>query len=161
MTSTDASRRLEVGRIVRAHGVRGDVIVDPVTNRPERFTPGSILYAGARRFEIERARPHQGRWILALAGVTDRTTADGLRGTTLTGDPLGPLPDDEFWVHEVIGRSVIDQHGTVAGTIVALEANPASDLLVLDTGRLVPSVFVTAIRDDGVVVDAPPGLLTD
>ena len=70
-----------------------------------------------------------------------------------------PLEDpDALWVHELVGKQVVDQHGTARGEVTAVEANPASDLLVLDSGALVPLTFVTATSADTINVDVPDGL---
>ena len=86
--------------------------------------------------------------------------AHGLRGALLTAEPLAPADGvDELWVHELVGAPVVDRSGRAVGTIVAVEANPAHDLLVLDGGALVPVVFVVGRLDGAVVVDVPDGLL--
>jgi 16S rRNA processing protein RimM len=172
---------LEVGRIVRAHGIRGEVLVEAVSNRPERFAAGSELTAApgvqgdpegqaARRFVVRRAGPHGGperagrvsrtRWIVAFEGVEDRNQAETLRGTVLFGERLagGDPDDDELWVHELVGAEVTDLSGTVLGRVAAVEANPASDLLVLEAGALVPMVFVVESAPGRVVIDPPAGL---
>ena len=162
--------RLEVGRIVKAHGIRGEVIVEAVSNRRERFTAGSVLYAGERTFSVRRASLHGGpdpagrmsrdRWIVSFEGVDDRNAAERLRGTVLSGDPLDH--DDvagELWVHELVGAELFDPAGQALGRVAAVEANPASDLLVLESGHLVPMVFVVEAGGGRVVVDPPAGLL--
>jgi 16S rRNA processing protein RimM len=68
------------------------------------------------------------------------------------------LPADEFWVHELVGSAVVDRSGKPLGEVVAVEANPAHDLLVLGNGALVPIVFVVEQRPGEVVVDPPDGL---
>jgi 16S rRNA processing protein RimM len=163
--------RLEVGRIVKAHGIRGEVVVEAITNRPERFTPGAVLYAGDRAMPVRRATPQGGpdpagrmaraRWIVSFEGVDDRNEAERLRDAVLTGDPLEHDDDagDELWVHEVVGSELVDPAGRALGRVAAVEANPASDLLVLDDGRLVPMVFVVEAGAGRVVVDVPAGLL--
>lgn len=156
-----AGERLEVGRVGRPHGLRGEVTVRPVTNRPERFAPGSVLYADGRRVEVVGARPHQAGWIVRFEGVVDRESAEELRGAVLSAEALGPLPEGEIWVHELIGAEVHDRAGRVHGRVVAVEANPAHDLLVLEGGALVPIVFVVDHEPGRVVVDVPPGLLDD
>jgi 16S rRNA processing protein RimM len=135
------------------------VAVTASTNRDERFAPGSRLWAGDRALHVAASRVHQGRWLVHFEGVDDRTAAEALRGRVLTGEPLGPLPDDERWVHELIGAEVLDRAGTRLGAVGAVEANPAHDLLVLDDGTLVPVVFVVEERPGVVVIDPPPGLL--
>ena len=169
-----AGDRLEIGRIVKAHGIRGEVVVEAVTNRAERFSPGAVLYAdpGEHPLQVRRATPQggpdaagrmaQSRWIVAFEGVADRNEAERLRGTVLTGDPLAV--DDagdgrELWVHELVGAELLDPAGRVLGRVAAVEANPASDLLVLEDGGLVPMVFVVEAAAGRVVVDPPAGLL--
>ena len=163
--------RLEVGRIVKAHGIRGEVVVEAVSNRPERFAPGAVLHAGeARAFIVRRATPQGGpdpvgrvsraRWIVSFEGVDDRNEAERLRGTVLSGDPLAnDTGGDELWVHELVGSELVDPAGRVLGRVAAGEANPASDLLVLESGHLVPMVFIVEAGGGRVVVDPPAGLL--
>jgi 16S rRNA processing protein RimM len=150
---------LEVARVGRAHGLRGEVTVVPVTNRSERFGPGSVLMCDGQRVVVASARRHHDRWLVRFEGVEDRTAAEALRGKTLFGEPLGEAPEGELWVHELIGAEVRDRSGTHLGTVTAVEANPAHDLLVLDGGALVPVVFVVSYEGGIVVVDPPEGLL--
>jgi len=156
-----AGDRLVVGRVGRAHGLRGEVAVTFSSNRPERSAPGAVLFAGDRELVVEASRPHQGRVLLRFAGVDDRSAAEALLGVELTAVPLGDeveLADDELWVHEVVGAEVHDRAGAALGRVAAVEANPAHDLLVLDGGALVPMVFVVEQRDGVVVIDPPDGL---
>lgn len=159
--------RLTIGRIGRAHGLRGEVAVTYSSNRPERHAPGAVCFVGDRELVVVKSRPHQGRMLVCFEGVDDRTAAEALHGRTLTADRLGDdtaLAEGEFWVHELVGAHVVDTARTALGTVTSVEANPAHDLLVLDSGVLVPMVFVVEQEsaDDGsvvVVVDPPEGLL--
>lgn len=149
---------LEVGRIDKAHGVRGDVVVSLVTDRLERLEPGAVLTTDQGSLTVVAARPHQQRFIVSFAEIGDREAAAERRGDVLRAEPLDD--PDELWVHDLIGRTVVDGHGQVLGAVDAVEANPASDLLVLDTGALVPLTFFVAYGDGAtVIVDPPPGLL--
>ena len=149
---------LEVGRIVKPHGIRGDVIVDLVSNRPEeRLAPGSVLESDRGGLEVISARPHQGRWIVVFAGCDDRNAAEGLRGLALRAEPLDE--DGALWVHKLIGAEVVDRAGRSYGPVTAVEANAASDLLVLTDERLVPLTFVVEQGGGRVVIDPPAGLL--
>jgi 16S rRNA processing protein RimM len=144
-----------------------------VSDRPERTEVGATLVleprdgAGdARALVIATSRPHQGKWLVRFEGIDDRTAAEALRGCVLTAEPLPsttPAPDggdaaDVLWVHELVGARVVDTHGTDRGTVVAIQANPAHDLLVLEGGALVPVTFVTEHDSSTVVVDVPDGL---
>ncbi len=99
--------------------------------------------------------------LVQFAGVDDRTEAERLLGVVLHAAALadsGELTEGEFWVHELVGSAVVDRAGVRRGTVEAVEANPAHDLLVLDDGALVPMVFVVEQRDGEVVIDPPDGL---
>jgi 16S rRNA processing protein RimM len=155
--------RLEVGRIGRAHGLKGEVAVTPTTNRAERFAPGSVLWAGGTQLTIASARRHQERWLVRFDGVEDRTAAEQLKGTVLSGDALNDPGGAGRWVHELIGSQVMNRAGELLGRVVAVEANPAHDLLVLEDGALVPVVFIVDEPQGGtrgtLTVDVPAGLL--
>jgi 16S rRNA processing protein RimM len=153
------ARRLEVGRVAKPHGLRGEVVVVPVSNQPARFDVGSQLWLDERPVTVTTSRPSKGAFIVRFAGVDDRNAAESLRNALLTGEPLGAAPEGEVWVHEVIGLPVRDRGGRTLGSVVAVEANPAHDLLVLDEGALIPMVFVVEQLDDALVVDVPDGLL--
>ena len=148
---------LEIGRISRPHGVRGEVSVLLTSNRTERLDPGSVLETANGPPEVRSARPHKGSWLVVFEGVHDRDAADALRNVVLLGEPIDD--PDELWVHELIGATVIDQDGTARGTVTRLVENPASDLLELDGGTLVPVQFVVShTPNDKIHVDAPVGL---
>jgi len=149
---------LEVGRVTKAHGVRGEVVVSLLTDRLERVAPGSVLYAGERALRVVASRPHQKHHIVSFEAVNSREAADALHGAVLQAEPIDD--DEELWVHELIGAAVVGVDGATVGTVESVQANPASDLLVLDGGALVPVAFLVDRRDDGtVVVDLPEGLL--
>ncbi len=150
--------RLEVGRVGRAHGLKGDVTVTLTSDRRERLDPGAVLYADGRELVVAMSRQHSGRWVVRFEGIDDRTAAESLRKLVLSADALD-ASEGELWVHELVGARVQDRTGTDLGVVVAVEANPASDLLVLDDDVLIPMRFVVEQRDGTVVVDPPEGLL--
>jgi 16S rRNA processing protein RimM len=116
------------------------------------------MYAGDRRLIVASARRHRDRWIVRFEQIDDRTAAEALTGTTLLADAL-PAAPGELWAHQLVGRPVHDRRAGLLGTVVAIQANPAHDLLVLDGGTLVPVVFITDTTGDAILVDAPDGLL--
>ena len=154
-----AQERLEIGRIGRPHGLRGDVMVTLTTNLVERVAVGTTWWIGEREVTVESANPHQGRHIVHLSGVDDRDAAAALTGARVFALALDDARDGDVWVHEVIGATVVDRAGRDHGRVVAVEANPAHDLLVLEHGGLVPMVFVVEHDRDRVVIDPPDGLL--
>lgn len=151
---------LEIGRVERPHGVRGELVVRLVTNRVERLTPGTVLTSSAGPLEVTDARPFGERWLVRFAGVDTREAADRLRQVTLSAEAVDD--PDELWVHDLVGTELLDVAGTSHGRVVAVVANPASDLLELESGRLVPLHFVVEhVPGERIVVDVPPGLLDD
>lgn len=151
---------LLVGRIGKAHGLRGEVVVHLLSNEPDvRLAPGADLERadGGPALRVVSARPHQDRWLVRFEGVHDRAGADALRGVELLGEPIDD--PDALWVHELVGAAVVDTTGSPCGTVAAVVANPASDLLELDGGALVPVTFVVGWDDERrVVIDPPAGL---
>lgn len=153
----DSAGLLEVGRITKSHGLRGEVVVLLSSDRAERVAPGATLHSDRGPLVVASSRPHQDRWVVAFEGVHGREASDLLRGLVLRGEPIDD--PDALWVHELIGCRVVDADGADRGAVEAVQANPAADLLVLDSGALVPVVFVVGAPADGVVhVDTPPGL---
>lgn len=166
--------QLVIGRIGRAHGIRGDVFVDVRTDDPDdRFAVGSVLAtdpADAGPLTVDRVRWHSGKLVLGFAGYPDRTAAERLRGIQLVidSDELEPLDDpDEFHDHELVGLAVVTTDGAAVGTVDEIIHGPAGELLAVrrETGgeALVPFFreFVPTVDVQGgkVVIDPPEGLL--
>jgi 16S rRNA processing protein RimM len=153
----DTRPLLEVGRITKPHGVRGEVVVVLITDRVERVAPGSVLQTARGPLTVVASRPERDRHLVTFDGLHDREDADAWRGTLLLAEPIDD--PDTLWVHELIGARVRSTDGVDRGVVEAVQANPASDLLVLDTGALVPLRFVVGGLVDGLVtVDVPEGL---
>ena len=166
--------QLVIGRIGRAHGIRGDVFVDVRTDDPDaRFAAGSVLItdpAEAGPLTVDRVRWHSGKLVLGFEGYPDRTAAERLRGVNLVidSDDLEPLDDpDEFHDHELVGLAVVTTGGAAVGTVSEIIHGPAGELLAVrrDGGGealvpfyrdIVPTVDVAGGK---VVIDPPEGLL--
>ncbi len=155
-----AARRslLEVGEIGRAHGLAGAVVVRLVTDQIDRLAVGSTFETDRGELTVVAARPLNGNHVVSFRGIETREGAESYRGVVLRAAPLDL--DDVLWVDELIGAEVRTSDGSRVGTIASIEANPASDLLVLDTGALIPSRFVVGSLTEGIVtVEVPEGLL--
>jgi 16S rRNA processing protein RimM len=166
---------LVVGRVVRAHGITGELVVDVRTDDPEtRFARGTSLRARTkggteRRFVVESSRPHGGRLLVRLDGVADRNGADALRGTLFLVDSsdLPPIEDpDEFYDHQLEGLRVRTTAGVDVGTVAEVLHTAAGELLSVRTGdREVLVPFVGAIvasvslAEQVIEIDPPEGLL--
>lgn len=155
-----------VGVIGRAHGVRGEVAVEPRTDEIERrFASGAVLGTGdGGRLTVAKARQASGRLIVAFAEVPDRTAAEALRGTELLVEvPADESPSgaEEYFDRQLVGLEVRDAAGNPAGLVVAVLHGPAQDILLIDTligqggdERMVP--FVEALVP---IVDLEAGYL--
>ena len=150
---------LEVGRITKAFGLRGEVLVALSSDRTSRLDPGSVLTTERGELTVVSSARHADRWIVQFAGITDRDTAETWRGVVLQAAPIEDDDEDALWVYELIDATVRLPDGTSVGTVAEVQANPASDLLVLDNGALVPVVFITEHRPGEVTIDPPEGLL--
>jgi 16S rRNA processing protein RimM len=181
--------RLVVGRILRPHGVRGELSVEVLSDAPERFAPGAELGVGdpdgpapPETAVVLAARLHLGRLLLSLEGITDRDAADRLRGAWLSIPVAAarPLDPGEYWPHQLVGLAVVDRQGRPRGRVADVVPGAAHDLLAVEITpegsrephggapddqvriALVPAVaaLVTVELEAGrVLVDAVPGLL--
>ena len=147
---------LEIGHLRKAHGVRGQVNVQLASDRSERLVPGARWFARDGWLTVVTATPHQDRWLVTFREIHDRLGAQRYTNTPVYAEPLDD--PDELWVHELIGTPVVETDGTPRGTCVAVVENPAADLLELDSGALVPVVFVTEHSSERIVIDPPAGL---
>ena len=148
---------LEVGRVARAHGLHGQVVVDLWSDRPERLDPGSVLQTPRGPLTVATSARHGAGWLVSFDGVSDRGAAERWRGVVLSAARLDV--EGAIWVDQLFGATVVDATGVERGVVTSVEANPASDIMVLDSGALVPLAFVTdVVPGVRVVVDAPEGL---
>lgn len=150
---------LEIGVLRRAHGLRGQIAVELVSDREERLVDGARWLAGGQWLTVRSATRHHGRWIVTFAEIADRNAAQRLTNAVARAEPLDD--PDALWVHELIGAEVVEVGGRHRGTCRAVVANPASDLLELSNGALVPTVFVVEQRSGVIVIDPPDGLFDD
>lgn len=181
MSAREHQTQLRVGRLVKAHGLKGAFKLELYTDEPEtRFAPGSVLTlqvpdaspwhgktVTVREFKVMNSHP-----VIFFEGVEDRTAADELVRAILwvDHDPAGDVavPDDDAWYdHQLVGLDVV-RDDTVIGRIIRVDHLPAQDLLIVKTGDdevMVP--FVSAIvpqvdvAGGKVVVTPPPGLFED
>ena len=162
MKNPDDSNLLEVGRIDRAHGIKGEVIVNLITDRTERLSKGSKLQTLRGDLTVQNSRSHQHRYLVVFEEIESRESAEEWRGVTLHAEPIEDPDDDTLWVHDLVGAEVIDQHGISHGPVTAIISNPASDLLELQDGSLVPLTFAIDIQPKKLIsVVVPKGLFEE
>jgi 16S rRNA processing protein RimM len=152
--------QIAVGKITRAHGVRGEVAVLVLSEVEGRFDPGSVLAAEGRSpVTIETARRDRGRLLIKFDGVDDRVAAQSLQGVYLmiprSASP--ELPDDSYWPYELEGCAVRTEAGRELGTIAEVIHTQANDVWAArsaagDDGEPV-EVLIPALKDVVVSVD--------
>lgn len=165
--------RVTVGRIGRAHGVRGEVAVSLVTDAPaDRFADGAELQtdpADAGPLTVRRSRWHKGRLLVVFDELGDRAAAEAVRGTALVvavDQDARPEEPEEYYDHQLVGLQVVSVDGAIIGELRDVVHLPGQDLLVVvdDRGRehmvpfvaqLVPGVDLGAGR---VTIEPPAGL---
>lgn len=169
--------QLVVGRIGRAHGVRGDLFVEPFTDEPEvRFAIGakvttSVADVSLKTLTVTESKWHSGKLILHFAGIDDRTAAEQLKGIELRADvdPL-ELPDDpdEFYDHQLIGLDVLYSDQVIgqvdqvlhlpAQDLLAVIKSDGSEVLIPFVKQIVPEVDLVNRK---LIITPPPGLIND
>jgi 16S rRNA processing protein RimM len=148
--------QLVVGRLLRPHGIRGELSVEVRTDEPDaRFVVGSVLTTDTTakrpekapspdlpgepvrvpdRLTVESLRWHQGRLLVVFEGVHDRDVAEALRDVLLCVDSAEVAPPDdpdEFNDHQLVGLTAVTLAGERLGEVTGIDHAPASDLLVL------------------------------
>jgi 16S rRNA processing protein RimM len=156
---------LRIGRVLKAHGVKGALRVELLTDFPDRFAPGGEVLAAGRRLRVARSEELDGSMLVTFEGIDDRTAAEQLTGVYLTV-PLGEaraLPADQYYHFQLVGLSVIDTHGTrELGKVAEVLTYAANDVLrVTDGDReilipMVRSVVRSIAPSEGTItVDLP------
>ncbi|MDI6799202.1 MAG: ribosome maturation factor RimM [Actinomycetota bacterium] len=162
-----------VGKIVKAHGLKGEVNVFPLTDFKERFAEGSSLILTPStlkqsRLEVRAARFGNKFITVKFSGVDERRSAEELVGSTLSipADLKMELPDDRYWVDDLIGLAVIDAAKNPVGEVVEVRSTPFNDIYVVkskDKEYLIPAVKEIVKRVDVeaglIIIDPPIGLL--
>jgi 16S rRNA processing protein RimM len=172
-----------VGRIASAHGLRGELAVDPLTDVPDRFASGSTLILTARgsaprSVVISRSRPlssrHKDRLLVSLQGIEDRTAAEALRGAILEVDAAAvpPAPEGSWYHYDLVGCRCTDRRAGELGEVVEVIEGGGGDLLRVvapgsdgEPGRelLLPFVdaYLTEVDVAGrrILWDLPEGLI--
>lgn len=159
-----------VGKVGRAHGVRGDVVLDVRTDEPERrFVPGTSFATARGELTIAVTRWHGQRLLARFEQVSDRTGAERVRGVELRAVVAAderPEDPEEFYDHQLLGLTAVTSSGEHLGPVREVLHLPAQDVLVVNVAgndvlvpfvtQLVPTVDLATGR---VVVVDRPGLI--
>lgn len=139
-----------VGKVGRAHGIKGDVFIDVRTDEPgRRFKEGATVLVDGRPVGLARVRWNRGRLIVGFSGYPDRTAIEALTGAIITvhvPEDEVPSEPDEYFDRQLVGLTVLDHEGHEAGSVTEVLHLPAQEVLQIETPngeRLVP--FVSAL----------------
>ncbi len=128
---------LTIGKLQRTHGVKGEMIMDVHTDFPERIKPDLQVYVGQnhKQYTIASVRPNGDKLLVSFNGLIDCDQAAILRNQLVFIKTVDAnlLPDGEFYHHEILGMQVIDESGTVIGTIQEIMVTGANDVYVVIT----------------------------
>jgi 16S rRNA processing protein RimM len=145
-----------VGRITRAHGVKGEVAVLPLSQVEGRFEPGSRLLAGPehRGLTVMSVRPHRSRLLVTFEELPDRTSSEAVAGTYLfvPATEVPAPPEGEFWPHQLVGCTVVTDRGDVLGELREVVQGQANDIWVAAGGEG-REVLIPALKDVVMAVD--------
>jgi 16S rRNA processing protein RimM len=177
----DAHELIIVGRVRKAHGIRGDLVVEPLTDEPDAvFAPGRRVIAGTasgdrakdgRELYIASASPFKGGFIVHFTGIDDRNVAETWRARFLLvpANELTPLGEDQVYIHELVGMRVELESGEPVGAVAETYELPQG--LTLEVAReagantvMIPydRVVTHVDREARVIrIAPPPGLLDD
>lgn len=162
---------LAAGRVLRPHGVRGEVIIEGEARLIGALGPGDTLFLGEARTarRVVTLRPHKKRYIVQFEGYQDRDAADGLRGQSvyLSLEDLGPLPEGEYYTWQIIGLQVFEPNGAPLGVVESILETGANDVYLVrdEEGEelLLPAIEGVILEVDlesgRLVVRIPPGLI--
>ena len=159
---------LIIGRIIAPWGVKGEVKTQVVTDFPDRFTPGKLVYLDGQPLEIETSRPLKNHLLVKLAAIDTRQDAERLRGRDLCVPRavIRPLPEGEYYAFQLIGLAVVTSEGKHVGRIADIMSTAGSDIYIVEgeCGEiLIPAIedVVKSVDLEGgkVVIEAIEGLL--
>lgn len=149
---------IAVGRITRAHGVKGEVAVQPLSEVETRFEPGSRLYLDENdgdQLTVVEVRSHRGRLLVTFEDVPDRDRAEALAGAFLfvPASSAPALPEGQYWTHELVGCDVLTEGGRVLGPIREIIHTSANDVWVAQGHE--GETLIPALKDVVKQVDLP------
>ena len=179
MTAASEPRFLVVGHLSKAHGTRGELFVQPLTDHPHlTFVSGVRFHLGKAgdgepdhelpSLTVEEARPYKRGFLVRFEQIEDRTRAEAFRGRYLFRplEDAAPLEEGEIFYHQLLGMEVVTVGGEAVGTVVEVyELHPAHMLEVrgAEKSHLVPFMagVVEELDVEGrrIVIDPPEGLL--
>ncbi len=152
---------LRIAKCGKVVGLKGEISLWPISNVDERFVASSQYFLDdGSVLTVEKIRWQKDHYVVLFEGHSRREDVEGLVNAIVYGEPLDQdlLEEGEFFVHDCVGKTLIDQDGASRGKAVKYIPNAASDLLETDDGVLIPFRFISRVDENNVYLDAPEGL---
>ena len=159
------NKYLQIGKVLRPHGIRGTVRVLPTTDSPElRFAPGQVTRVSEQDYEITASRRlNSGEWLIELAQITGRDMAEKFRGAELLIDrKQADLKPGELLRDELIGFEVANSGGDKLGDVIEVINTGSNDICVVKDGKaefMIPLVISAGVRIEAdknrIVIERP------
>jgi 16S rRNA processing protein RimM len=148
---------VSIGRVSSAHGVRGEIKVQPLTDFPERFDPGQKFWLDGSERVIQRSRWQKSVVVIKVDGIETRESVDAIRGHELQIPEPEALPADEgvYYQHDIIGLRVESVDGEALGKVADVLSTGANDVYVVRGPR--GEVLLPAVDDVVRDIDLPGG----
>jgi len=155
---------LAVGQLRRPHGVRGEIRMEVLTDFPERLTPGMTVYVGPRRIplRIKHIRWQNEVMLISFEGYEDRDRVGLLRNMVVAvpADEAPPLPENEFYYHEILGLRVVTDDGRELGVVAEIMETGANDVFVVQPEGGGAEILLPDIDDVVLEIDTDRGVMT-
>ncbi|MCR4723724.1 MAG: ribosome maturation factor RimM [Eubacteriales bacterium] len=122
---------LEIGKITGAHGIAGEITIFPITDDPERLLGLQYFLIDGRKYEVSSVRPHNGTLLVKCPEITDRTSAERLKGkfAEVYREDASPLDEGEYYIEDLIGMRIIDETDGKEGKVLDILSPGAADVL--------------------------------
>ena len=157
-----------VGRVLRPRGLVGELQIEPITDSPNRFAPGEVLFLAGRQYRLEYAnRQNHASLVLKLQGIDSVEDAQALRGVSIfvTRDSVPPLPQGQYYYFQLLDMEVYTPQGESLGRISEIMETGSNDVYVVTNGTqeiLIPALddVITTVDIEArrMVVHLPEGL---
>lgn len=141
---------LNIGKLQRTHGVKGEIVMEVMTDFPEKILPGNIVYIGTtqKEYEVASVRPAADKILISFKGFNDCDQVSILRNqiVSIKTENANQLPEGEYYHHEIIGMTVVEEDGTLVGVISEILVTGANDVYIInkENGE---ELLLPAIRD--------------
>lgn len=164
---------LDVGRILRPHGLRGELVLQPFSELVQTLKPSSEIYLESEHSPviISAIRPHRSRYLLSIEGCVDRDAAEKWRGEVvrIRFENAKPLQEGVYYHWQILDLPVFTDEGDHLGTIVEILETGANEIYVIKDEQgaeiLLPAIKEVILKVDlessRMIVDVPPGLLPE